>query len=298
LRAGASTPSPKQQRQWREAPAEDTGTALIRTTFLLLGNVKTQLENVRFDRSLEVSRGEETMIVEDILVGKNNSLYTVNPDQPVREAAAIFAARNIGMAVVVDAEGGLVGVLSERDLVSFLSDVGGAVLELPIKDLMTRSVVTCEPSTPIGEALSLMALYRIRHLPVVKDSRIIGLISIRDLLEARLEVQEGQFSAVIRAKRGVSLAQQAKELAKRARAEFFASVDGELRSSLNAIVETTDRLISEIDGLPHKYNAVIYAETIKQNASHLIETFDRHLTSTSLNADATKAGAPERVEAA
>ena len=128
--------------------------------------------------------------------GKGISVFAVNPECSVREAAAMITARNIGAALVTDSDGFLVGILSERDIVRSLTQHGGSSLELQVGDLMTRSVVTCAPEASVNEALSLMATHRFRHLPVMRDSEILGLVSVRDVLEFRLEGLEQHFSAL------------------------------------------------------------------------------------------------------
>ena len=132
------------------------------------------------------------MQVQEILDRKGNQVYVIGPDCSVREAAARIAAWNIGAALVTDSENVLLGIISERDFLRALNKFGGGVLDLQVSVLMTRSVVTCAPETTISDALSQMGLHHIRHLPVVRDGKILGLISVRDVLEFRLEVLEEQ----------------------------------------------------------------------------------------------------------
>jgi CBS domain-containing protein len=132
------------------------------------------------------------MQVQDILARKGHQVYSVPPDCSVREAAAMIAARNIGVAVVISSQGALLGIISERDLLRSLHKVGGNLLKLPVSVLMTGRVVTCAPETDARDALSLMGAHRIRHLPVVHDGQILGLISVRDVLKFQLEVREEQ----------------------------------------------------------------------------------------------------------
>jgi CBS domain-containing protein len=132
------------------------------------------------------------MQVQEILERKGNQVYLVGPDCSVREAAAKIAAWNIGAVLVSDSKDTLLGIVSERDFLRALNKFGGGVLDLRVGILMTRSVITCAPETTISDALSLMGSHRIRHLPVVRDGQILGLISVRDVLEFRLEVLEEQ----------------------------------------------------------------------------------------------------------
>ena len=107
------------------------------------------------------------MIVDAILDRKGRHIYEVSPDWPVSKAVALLAAWNVGTILATDFHGTLLGIISERDIIRSLNEFGGSVLRIRVADLMTRSVVTCAPATEISEALSLMALHRIRHLPVV-----------------------------------------------------------------------------------------------------------------------------------
>jgi len=132
------------------------------------------------------------MQVRDILARKGHQVYSVPPDCLVREAAAMIAARNIGVAVIVNSQGALLGIISERDFLRSLHKIGGNLLKLPVSVLMTGRVITCTPETDARDALSLMGSHRIRHLPVVRDGQILGLISVRDVLKFQLEVREEQ----------------------------------------------------------------------------------------------------------
>jgi signal-transduction protein with cAMP-binding, CBS, and nucleotidyltransferase domain len=116
----------------------------------------------------------------------------------VSEAVEVIAAHDIGTALVVDSTGDLVGIISERDLIRALNRVGSSILNFRVRDLMVRPVVTCTPEAPIGDALSLMASHRIRHLPVVRHKEILGLISIRDVLEFRLQEREEHSASLAR----------------------------------------------------------------------------------------------------
>src|SRR5581483_5945543 len=111
--------------------------------------------------------------------------------------------------------------------------------------LMTRSIISCAPDTTISDALSLMGSHRIRHLPVIKDGKTVGLISVRDLLESRLEGLEANFASVIRGKRASSRAQHTAELVNHAKAEFIASISDEFRVPLETIVGLSECLADD-----------------------------------------------------
>ncbi len=135
------------------------------------------------------------MYVEEILARKGDDVVAVSPDSLVKDVVAIIGTRNIGTAVVTDSAGALLGIVSERDVIASLNTIGGCALELRVSDLMTKSVITCEAEATVSEALSQMALHRIRHLPVLRGRKLLGLISIRDVLEHRLDALEQQVNA-------------------------------------------------------------------------------------------------------
>jgi signal transduction histidine kinase len=192
------------------------------------------------------------MRVEAILDRKGCHLYEVSPDWPVRRAIALLASWKVGTTLVTDFEGGLLGIISERDVIRALNESGGSILRVRVRELMTRLVITCTPETTIPEALSLMAVHRIRHLPVVRGAKILGLISIRDVLEFRLEGLEEHFAALIRAEQesqcgrgGAERERKPTELASRVKTEFLANMSHELRTPLNAVIGFSEIIASE-----------------------------------------------------
>ncbi len=211
------------------------------------------------------------MLVEDILAQKGGQVFAIGPDCTVREMAKFIATRNIGTTIVADARGEMLGIISERDLVRGLSEFDSNYLEMPVSALMTRSIIPCAPETTISEALSLMASHRIRHLPVIKDGNPVGLISVRDLLEFRLEGLEANFASVIRGKRESSRAQHNAELVNRAKGEFIASISDEFRSPLETIVGLAECLAGEAAASsPHDD----YRREIEETGRRLLSVID------------------------
>lgn len=126
------------------------------------------------------------MQVKHIVDVTGDVVITVSPDATIGEAAEILVANAIGAIVVTDAERAIAGILSERDIVSGLNAHGGAVRELSVAELMTRPVITCNPANRIADVVELMGSHGIRHLPVVDNEALVGVISIRDVLGNRM----------------------------------------------------------------------------------------------------------------
>lgn len=128
------------------------------------------------------------MLVQQILNAKpEQSVVTVPPGSTVREAVEVLAARRIG-AVVVSSDGArIAGILSERDIVRELGRQGPGILDKPVDALMTASIVTCTRSDTALQVIERMTQGRFRHMPVMDDGRMIGMISIGDVVKARLD---------------------------------------------------------------------------------------------------------------
>ena len=112
---------------------------------------------------------------------------TVSPNQTVASVAKVLTLNKIGAAPVIDEEDRLVGIISERDIIRELSEHGDAVLTFPVEQLMTRKVMTCSPDDPLVDLMRVMTLQRFRHLPVIRDGALCGIISIGDVVKQRLE---------------------------------------------------------------------------------------------------------------
>ena len=224
------------------------------------------------------------MRVAEILDRKGNEVHAVGRDLPVREAIALLADLNIGTLLVTNADGSLTGILSERDLIRTFSGPCDSIRSLRVSDLATRSVITCAPETTIGDALTLMAVHRIRHLPVVLDNKILGLISIRDVLEFRLEAMEESFVALTRAEREASLAREEAERSNRAKSEFLANMSHELRTPLNAVIGFSEIIASEHLGAGVNEVYRQYARHINASGSHLLNLVNEVLDLSKIDA--------------
>lgn len=136
------------------------------------------------------------MQVSVLLQGKGAEVVTVTPDLSTEEVIAVLAARRIG-AVVVSADGITIdGVLSERDVVRALAADGPGVLERPARDWMTTDVVSCHLETTVEELMATMTDRRIRHVPVLVDGRLAGVISIGDVVKDRISSLEDETQAL------------------------------------------------------------------------------------------------------
>ena len=127
------------------------------------------------------------MVVKNILAGKGGNVITINPTTDVIAAVKLMAERGIGAVVVLGADHRIVGILSERDIVQALAEHGLAVLSEPVSQVMTSEVKTCSEDDNIGDLMARMTTGRFRHLPVVRQGRLIGIVSIGDVVKSRVE---------------------------------------------------------------------------------------------------------------
>jgi len=127
------------------------------------------------------------MTVRSILRRKGNEVVTARPDKPISALAQLFKSAHIGAAVVVDAEGAILGMASERDIVHHFAELGTKGLAGVVRDIVTAPVETCAPDDRLGKVMDQMTRYRVRHLPVVEDGRLVGIVSIGDVIKHRLE---------------------------------------------------------------------------------------------------------------
>ena len=129
------------------------------------------------------------MSIAAILSSKGGEVVTIDSSVPLSVAVAQLAARRIG-ALVVTTDGQVVGIVSERDLVMCLGKQGAAALDRPVSEAMTAPAVTIGRDMPVLNALALMTRRRFRHLPIVEEGRLVGLVSIGDLVKFRIDAIE------------------------------------------------------------------------------------------------------------
>ena len=126
------------------------------------------------------------MLIEHILRRKGRDVVTVAADETVTRAVAVLGEHNVGALVVASGEGEIVGILSERDVVRALAADGPAILKRHVSDLMTAEVTTCGPRATVDELMSVMTERRIRHIPVVDEEGLAGIVSIGDIVKTRI----------------------------------------------------------------------------------------------------------------
>jgi CBS domain-containing protein len=136
------------------------------------------------------------MFVSDILAQKGGLVFTVTPGTSVAQLSQQLSARRIGSMLVLDGEGSVAGIVSERDLVRALASHGAKAMELEARQVMTRDVVTCDPDDSIDQVMETMTSGRFRHLPVVRHGELLGLVSIGDVVKARLEEAKHETEAL------------------------------------------------------------------------------------------------------
>ena len=131
------------------------------------------------------------MRIADVLRGKGGAVVTINPDATVAELLAGLADHNIG-AMVVAGPDGLRGIVSERDVVRQLHAHGASLLSQPVEKIMTSMVSTCSKSDTVDSLTLLMTEHRVRHVPVLEDGNLIGIVSIGDVVKTRMEELESE----------------------------------------------------------------------------------------------------------
>ena len=126
------------------------------------------------------------MRIADVLSNKGAAVATIAPETTVSQLLASLAALNIGAMVVVGADG-LAGIVSERDVVRELHKRGGGLLGQPVSEIMTTVLATCTPRDTVDHLVVLMTQNRVRHVPVLDDGRLAGIVSIGDVVKTRME---------------------------------------------------------------------------------------------------------------
>jgi CBS domain-containing protein len=148
-------------------------------------------------RSLKGAIGfkETTMTVRAILDTKGHQIQSVEPESKLSAAIKTLGERKIG-AVLVMSKGRIEGILSERDIVRVLGERGAGVLDEPVSAVMTRKVVSCKQTDTVAAIMEMMTHGKFRHLPVLENERVVGLISIGDIVKWRVREYEAEQEAL------------------------------------------------------------------------------------------------------
>lgn len=136
------------------------------------------------------------MTVRTILDEKGFDVQTISPQATLREATELLAEKRIGAIVVTDAERRVVGILSERDVVRVVGMDGPTRFDDPVSSVMTAKVVTCDGNETVHQIMEQMTAGRFRHLPVVQEGKLVGIISIGDVVKHRLAEMERESHAM------------------------------------------------------------------------------------------------------
>jgi len=132
------------------------------------------------------------MLVSQIIREKGDLVFTTTPDEIVSKAVALLDERNVGAMVVIDAGGSVVGIFSERDLVRLVAKAGAVALDQPVESCMSREVIFAAPNETVDSLMARMTDRRVRHLPVLDDGRLVGLVSIGDLVKRKIAETEAE----------------------------------------------------------------------------------------------------------
>lgn len=130
------------------------------------------------------------MRVSNLLTVKGHDVATISQERSVSDALAFLKERGIGALIVTGPTPPLVGILSERDVVRALAERGASALHATVAELMSSDVTVCNEETTVTELMGLMTARRIRHVPVVSDGHLVGMVSIGDVVKARLDELE------------------------------------------------------------------------------------------------------------
>ena len=130
------------------------------------------------------------MRVSNLLATKGHEVATISQERSVSDAVQMLKERRIGALIVTGADAPLTGIFSERDVVRALAESGAAALDLKVTDLMSAEVTTCDESTSVTDLMGLMTAKRIRHVPVVHEGQLVGMVSIGDVVKARFDELE------------------------------------------------------------------------------------------------------------
>lgn len=136
------------------------------------------------------------MNVAAILKAKGSDVFTTTPDTTLMEVVRLLRERRIGGVIVTDSKGGIAGIISERDIVRMLAENGPVILNMPVSQGMTKKVICCRRADTVDHVMAEMTAGRFRHLPVIEDGQLAGLISIGDVVKFKIAEAEMEAAAM------------------------------------------------------------------------------------------------------
>ncbi|WP_171230375.1 CBS domain-containing protein [Ruegeria sp. HKCCA4008] len=147
-------------------------------------------DKTTYSQSAESNLSHSQTTVAKLLEGKGDAVFSVRPNDTIHSVVNTLKEKRIGAVLVTDQNGALQGILSERDIVRRMADTPGQTLPQSVEDLMTRDVKTCTPDDLLNEVLKTMTEGRFRHMPVLRDGNLCGVITIGDVVHFRLKELE------------------------------------------------------------------------------------------------------------
>jgi CBS domain-containing protein len=136
------------------------------------------------------------MTVSIILAGKAREVFTIEPNASLAAAVRLLAEKRVGVALILGVDRRIAGILSERDIIRALAERGAGVLDEPVSQFMTRKVSTCNESETVSNVMERMTSGKFRHVPVVDQGRLVGIVSIGDVVKHRLHQMERDSAAM------------------------------------------------------------------------------------------------------
>ena len=136
------------------------------------------------------------MHVKNILSAKGSKVFSIEPTATLETAVRTLAEHKIGALLVLGPDRRIIGILSERDIVRVLAEQGADVLTKPLAQVMTRKVFTCNPAETIGVIMERMTAGKFRHVPVIEQDQVVGVVSIGDVVKYRLQEMEHESAAL------------------------------------------------------------------------------------------------------
>ena len=130
------------------------------------------------------------MNISSILANKGNNVITADPDSPLGSISKTLADNRIGAIVVLDGGEKVCGIVSERDIVRQIASGGASALDQPVSTCMTRKVISCDGQSTIDEVMGIMTRHKFRHIPVIEGGKLVGIISIGDVVKHKIEQAE------------------------------------------------------------------------------------------------------------